>query len=124
EREQQQPGPAEADYRRAVTLLSELRESWRGRAVYRYDLAIAHQDLGNLLWGQDRQADALREQRAALELLQGLVNDFPERPGYRKKLANTYNSLGAAYARSGAREEAAGAWDRASSLFARLVEEF
>jgi tetratricopeptide (TPR) repeat protein len=79
--------------------------------------------LGNLLWMQGKHEDAHREMKHALEILQRLAGDFPNRPAYQKKLAETYNSLGTVWASIKDHEQAEENYVQARALFERLVNE-
>lgn len=123
---------AEKDYQQAIELLrplvaafSKKEESIQGpfRAVYRTDLAVAHRNLGNLLWSQNRFADALRELTQAMEILKRLVTDFPNRPAYQKKLADTYNSLGSVASSFKNFTDGENHYREARDLFNNLVQE-
>jgi tetratricopeptide (TPR) repeat protein len=122
-RTHKQPRDAETDYRRAIRLLNGLRATGRVRAVYEYNLAIAHLDLGNILYDREDYDQALAELDQAEEILTRLVADFPARTRYKKKLARTYNSRGSALAESGEERSAEDDWRKAQRLLRKLVEE-
>jgi serine/threonine-protein kinase len=116
------PEDAEKDYRRAIQLLKGLRGTGRVRAVYDFNLAIAHLDLGNILFDREDYDQALAELDQADEILTRLVEDFPDRPRYKKKLARTYNSRGGALLESGEERPAEEDWQKARRLLEKLVE--
>jgi tetratricopeptide (TPR) repeat protein len=111
---------AENDYRRAIDLLEKLRQTGRMRTIYEYNLAIAYQDLGNILFERRKYDDALGELGRARAILVRLVEGFPHRPRYKKKLARTYNSRGSALAEQGRWGEAEDSWKEARRLFGEL----
>jgi tetratricopeptide (TPR) repeat protein len=121
------------DYDRAIALLTELRDEFRNRAAYKFELAIARQDRGNLYWSQAQNAasqrqrqeslaNAQREHRQALVLLRGLVADFSGRPRYQKKMGNVLKNLGSALALSGDKRGAEKHWVKARTIFKALVK--
>jgi tetratricopeptide (TPR) repeat protein/tRNA A-37 threonylcarbamoyl transferase component Bud32 len=143
----QRPEEARQDYDRAIDLLTQLREEFPARAVYKFELAIARQDRGNLYWSKGRQADAQRQNQAALGLLplfwsqslkaaaqrehqealvllRGLVADFSSRPRYKKKMGNALKNFGAALATAGDLAGAEQCWNQARTLFEALTREF
>jgi tetratricopeptide (TPR) repeat protein len=113
---------AEADYRRAIELLRDMRGSGRRRAVYEFNLAIAYQNLGNVFWDRQEHAKALTELGHAQTILARLVENFPDRPHYKKKLAKTCNSRGSALAESRQWRAAEENWSEARRLFGELGE--
>jgi serine/threonine-protein kinase len=121
-RTHKQPAAAEEDYRRAIRLLSDLRGTGRARADYKFNLAIAHLDLGNILFDREDYDQSLAELDQAEEILTRLVEDFPDRPRYKKKLARTYNSRGGALLESGEERPAEEDWQKARRLLQKLVE--
>jgi tetratricopeptide (TPR) repeat protein len=123
---------ADHDYRRAIELLRPLISNdplKKGdklgpvRVVYRIDLAVAHRNLGNLLWSQDKPTAARAEMTTALDILQRLAGEFPNRPAYQKKLADTFNSLASVDASTKNFDDAEKNYLRAQEHFDRLVNE-
>jgi tetratricopeptide (TPR) repeat protein len=114
---------AEADYRWAITLLQEVRRSGRFRVSCEYNLAILHVDLGNILLDKEDHDQALAELDQAEEILIRLVEDFPGRAHFRKKLARTYNSRGSALAETGEERPAEEDLRKAELLLRKLVVE-
>jgi tetratricopeptide (TPR) repeat protein len=118
---------AEEAYGEAITLLTDLippRES-RGARDYRYKLAVAHVNLGNLLAERaDRRPEAEKAQRQAIALLDNLVLQFPDSHVYRRDLANGYNGLGYVLEDTGRLADAGEAYRHALALFKELVEDF
>ena len=125
---------AEKDYRRAIELLSPLAPvaalhanaaEYRGpiRTVYRTDLAMAHRNLGNLLWSQGKTDDARAETTQALGVLSRLAADFPLRPAYQKSLADTHNSIASIFAVDRKFDDAEKNYDTARQLLNRLASD-
>jgi tetratricopeptide (TPR) repeat protein len=121
------------DYDRAITLLAGLRDQFHTRAAYKFELAIARQDRGNLYWSQAQNAtsegqrqeslaNTQREHRQALVLLRGLVADFSGRSRYQKKMGNVLKNLGSALALSGHKRDAEKHWVKARTIFEGLVK--
>ena len=61
---------------------------------YRHDLAVAHNNRGNVLGELARYPEARRKHEKARDRFLELATNFPLVPGYRLELANTRNSLG------------------------------
>jgi tetratricopeptide (TPR) repeat protein len=115
---------AEADYRRAIELLKKLRGTGRGRVIYAYNLAIAYQDLGNSLIDRHQYDAALTELGSAQAILARLVEDFPLRPRYKKKLGRTYLGRGSALEECKRLREAEANWKEAEKHFRWLAEQY
>ena len=73
---------------------------------YRQDLALSHNNLGNLLAGLGKRPEAEQQYRKALTIQEQLAADFPAVPAYRQDLAISHNSLGVLLAGLGKRPEA------------------
>jgi tetratricopeptide (TPR) repeat protein len=122
-RTHKRPEDAEADYRWAITLLQDVRRSGRFRVSCEYNLAILHVDLGNILLDKEDHDQALAELDQAEEILIRLVEDFPGRAHFWKKLARTYNSRGSALAEMGEERPAQDDLHKAELLLRKLVAE-
>jgi serine/threonine protein kinase/tetratricopeptide (TPR) repeat protein len=114
---------ADADYRGAIEHLAWLRKQKPERVVYQYDLAVALQNQGNLRLQQKQYEEAQRDEQESLVLLNQLVANFSTRPRYKKKLANTLNSLGLTLARTGDVPEAEQCWNRACNMLEPLIRQ-
>lgn len=106
---------AEADYRRALDLLTP-RAGERRRVLVKRDLAAAHQNLGVVAYARGQYKEALKEVEPALTILRGLAADFPTRPLYQEKLARTLNVVGGARLKLGDRKAASEAFSEAGRL--------
>src|SRR5206468_2782321 len=65
------------------------------RVIYRLELAVAGNNLGNLMAEKGKPKEAREAHEEALALTKQLVVFFPGRPEYRRELGQTHNSLGA-----------------------------
>jgi tetratricopeptide (TPR) repeat protein len=99
-----------------------LRKQKSERVVYKYDLAVALQNQGNLLESQKQYEEARRAEQQSLDLLEELVAGFSTRPRYKKKLANTLNSLGLALANSRDLPEAERCWKQSCAILEPLIQ--
>jgi tetratricopeptide (TPR) repeat protein len=116
----QQPEPAREALQEAVGRLQRLRDAFPIKPEYRKELAIARNNLGNLLASTD-PAQAQLHHGKARELLQKLADDFPARPIFRKELANTCNSLAASLASTDP-DRATSLWEESFELFRHLAQ--
>jgi tetratricopeptide (TPR) repeat protein len=91
---------------------------------YRADLALSHNNLGNLLRAAGRPKEAETTLRDAIALQQRLAADFPASPGYRANLARCHNNLGILFSDAGRPREAEAAWRDAIALQQRLAADF
>lgn len=117
---------AQQDYRRAITLLEELREKAPRKAGYRLDLCRAWLALGNLNVRDRNNRDLEKAEEHILksvELIDGLVADFDDVTAYRRQRDNTLNSLAAVYYYDRNYDEAAKAWARVRDEAQRLFDE-
>jgi tetratricopeptide (TPR) repeat protein len=113
---------AEPDFRQAINLLRQL--TLQRRFIYRLELAVACNNLGNLLAETNRPAEARQAHEEALALTGQLVVFFPARPEYRRELGLTHNSLGAVVWSRESPAAAEAHWRQARDVFAGLVREF
>jgi tetratricopeptide (TPR) repeat protein len=117
----QQFEPALAHFGEARTILMDLARRDPEVADYRHELALVHNNRGNLLGNRQKARQARRRPAGLLDRLSAtwtdyrgwrealdeheearshfrvLVRDFPRVPKYRAELANTHNSLGRVY---------------------------
>lgn len=118
---------AREDYQRAIDVLEELnRPGVTGpvRVAHRSDLAVARQNLGNLLWAEGQHAEGRAVLEDAADRLRRLVDDFPTRPAFKKKLANCLNSLATVLEANGAIDRAEANWQHARALLEGLTQEY
>jgi tetratricopeptide (TPR) repeat protein len=87
-------GEAEAQYKDAGGLLTELRKAFPGNADYKHTLMQNLNGLGLLRKDQGRPGEAEKAYRAALALQQDLVGAHLGWPTYRWRLALLHNNLG------------------------------
>jgi serine/threonine protein kinase/Flp pilus assembly protein TadD len=90
----------------------------------RAGLAGSHHNLGLLLAGLGKRAEAEKEYRQALALYEKLAADFPAVPEYRHDLASSHNNLGALLAGLGKRAEAEKEYRQALALYEKLAADF
>jgi len=113
---------AEREYRKAIELLRP-QNNREAKAALLIDLEVARQNLGNLLLQQGMTDAALKLLSEARSELEVLVRNFPKRLSYQKKLAMTFNSLGAALGRDKKWNAAQDDLKRAREILARLLNE-
>jgi tetratricopeptide (TPR) repeat protein len=114
-----QAANARADCDAAIALFQGLADADPPNPDYRCELAIAFADRANTFDAGERPAE--NGYGTALRILRELTADFPRVPGYRVELANTCNSLAAAFARADQPAEALKRWDEARDLWRGLV---
>jgi tetratricopeptide (TPR) repeat protein len=81
----------------AILILKGLEASFPGRADYRHDLAVSHNDLADLLReqpGSERKEMAQDNYGKAIELERVLLEADPIKPEYRKEVARAHDGLG------------------------------
>jgi len=77
---------AEAEYRQAIDILVRLTRDDPRNAPYRLELALAHLDAGYWMrQGPENWADQEAHCRQAMQVLDKLVEDFPDVPLYREQ---------------------------------------
>ena len=113
---------AKTAYQQALSRLRNLHRIHANKPEYRFELAAALNNLGNLegtnLNNPTAAMAALEEART---LLVRLAEDFPARPRYTEQLANSCNSLGAIQAGEKLYAEAEQSWKHAVELFQHLA---
>ena len=107
---------AEADYLQATDLLVKLTGEYRGVVSHRGLLANTMHNHGQLLRELNRHQDGEKVWRASLPLWRSLVEDFPDRPIYRQKLARSCNERAIALANSNRLKDVEGLWQEAIDL--------
>jgi tetratricopeptide (TPR) repeat protein len=109
-------------YNQAIQRLDALHRQNQHKPEYRFELAVALNNLGNL---QSQRLHQLEEAQKTFDAarihLERLVGDFPSRPRYREELANAFNGLGALEFEKKRYREAESPWLKATELFAKLV---
>jgi tetratricopeptide (TPR) repeat protein len=108
-------------YSKAIESLNELAAAHPRAPVYRFELANAVINLGNLLRGAGSPREARELFTHAVGTLTRLQEDYPGRLSYQSELANAYNSLAVIEVREDA-ELAGRHWEEASKRFERLTE--
>jgi hypothetical protein len=104
----------------AVLLLEALKDEFPLRVDYRFELAAALINHGNVHLDARNLPAARDSIGGAKELLEELARDHREVPAYRAELARACNSLSAIAFQAGDRETAAGFATRASELWGEL----
>ena len=102
-------------YRRALAVLDPLARDHPSVGVYLSDLAIIHNNIGNLRSDAGRQAEALESHRRALAIRERLVRDHPSLHYYQSNLGCTLYNLAAG-------EMDQGRWRQAQELLDRAIE--
>ena len=75
-------------------LLDQLNRDQPGDPRGRADLALAHHYMAKTLMKQGSPEEAMRHQRAAIDLRKGLAEEFPKQLSYRIDLALSLSNLG------------------------------
>src|SRR5207249_3605870 len=81
-------------HRAALALRAQMAADFPAVPEHRCDLARSHNNLGLLLGGQGRWAEAEAAYRHALSVWERLAADFPAVPEYQVNLAGSYGNLG------------------------------
>jgi serine/threonine protein kinase/Tfp pilus assembly protein PilF len=115
---------AEAAYKRAQELFTNLLAESPGTADYRSYLARSHGNLAIMLNLAGRSQAAEQEFQTCLLLHQQLAADLPDRPEHRDRLAMTHNGLGALRQATGRFHDAEGEFQAALTLLTRLAADF
>ena len=87
-------GPVAQLVQRSIVLLDQLNRDQPGDPRGRADLALAHHYMFLKLMQNGRLQEALRRQRAAIDLRQGLAEEFPKQLSYRIDLSLSLSNLG------------------------------
>jgi eukaryotic-like serine/threonine-protein kinase len=114
---------AEQDYNQAITQLRILLQEVPRSHVYRFGLAKALQNLGNLLMPDaSRREGTEQAYRDSLKELTTLVQDYPQTPAYMLQLANVQNGLGSFLFNQTRNADAEIAWRSADKIFTELLQ--
>jgi tetratricopeptide (TPR) repeat protein len=115
---------AEQAYGEAIIRQEELCRAYpQEHYTHGQDLANSHNWLGELLRERGRlPAEAERHYRAALELQQSLLDQFPDVPAYRQGLARSHYNLGIVHKNANQLAEARADYDQAVGLLSNLHE--
>ena len=108
-------------FRRAIELCESLAADFPSVPDYRYQLAIAFDNLSLFLFGDDCAAEAEQSWRRAVELEEKLVADSPSVPRYKKRLAISCGNLGELIWEEGRHQDAEPLLRRCVALFEELV---
>jgi serine/threonine protein kinase len=115
---------AVGDYRAAVAIREGLAAEFPAEPDYRGDLATTRCNLGGLLTGLGRAADAKAEYFRAIALREALAAEHPNVPRHRDGLAAARNNLGNAHDDLKEWAEAQAEYRRAIAIRAGLAAEF
>ncbi len=113
------PVEAAAAFEEAIRQFELLVDSQPQFPEYRFELAVALNNHGNLLAQHDRSSAATYLKRSR-EMLSRLTHEYPLVPMYEQELANTCNGLAAVLAGQGMLNEAVDAWTEATECLERL----
>jgi tetratricopeptide (TPR) repeat protein len=117
-------GEAEKDYDQALSTYKQLAADFPSRPGFRQDLAVTHNNRGNLLGDTGRLQEAERDHDQALNIRKQLVADFPTRPEFRQDLANSHNNLGVWLRATGRLKKAEKDYDQALIIQKQLAADF
>jgi hypothetical protein len=112
---------AEAHYRAALALETELARHDRQRQDWRQELTRAQNNLGLLLLETDRLADAEQSFQGAVAGLTALVQTYPQTPDYRADLARALINLGVVCRKAKKLDAAQKAYEGANAELRALV---
>ncbi|MEM0927486.1 MAG: tetratricopeptide repeat protein, partial [Planctomycetota bacterium] len=90
----------------------------------REDLAVFRNNLSNTLATLGMLDEAATENEQAIEILEQLVQDFPQYTNLKDELSNTLNSRGALAGRQGKLDKAAELFARSDSILTGLTEKY
>jgi serine/threonine protein kinase len=113
---------AEAAYKQAIVLVTQLAQAHGDAAAYQEELTAAHGNLGALYMSLGQTADAEAAFKQVIDDGKALMTRFPEELKYRKRLADTYHNLGVLYISTGRLEAAVAAHKEALDLREVLVK--
>jgi tetratricopeptide (TPR) repeat protein len=109
-------------YERARVLFEALVKAQPDVLSYQQNLALTHNNLGNLLRELGKREEALVQHRQAGELRQQLVKAQPELHEYQNDLASTHHNLGLLLKDLGKHDEALLEYRQAYDLRQKLVK--
>src|SRR5262249_52938413 len=76
---------AEKDYDQALSIYKQLAADFPSRPEFRQELAVSHNNRGNLLHDTGRLQEAAQAHDQALSIRKQLAADFPSRPEFRRE---------------------------------------
>ncbi len=112
---------ARDNYRKASDVLEQLSAEHPEEPEYRYQRAILHGELGELL-RVDNTANAKEQYLRALDLLRPLLSRHPGTADYEQGLARTYRNLGNLHRSIGSYDQADTDFDQAIKLLQPRAE--
>jgi serine/threonine protein kinase/tetratricopeptide (TPR) repeat protein len=116
---------AEADFRQAIDFFRGLRAEFPAEPRYASQLAICHNNLGNLLGeAQQSRNEGVAQLEAAAKIWSELVEAYPEAGEYRFELGRTSNNLGVRLGELERHEQAVAAYQRAIDVHRRMVNAY
>jgi tetratricopeptide (TPR) repeat protein len=110
-------------YEQAAALFDRLAADHPDVADYRRQLAVAHNDLGNLHLGAGRHERAEAQLRQALDVRRRSAEDSPGDADLQADLAASHVNLGAVYRITGRSSDAETAFRTAASVLEALVRD-
>lgn len=113
---------AESARQKALVMRQKLVDDFPKVPGYRRELAISHENLG---WAATKRHDhdgAIASMQAAVEILLGLVGEFPNRTDFKNQLADTYNDLGIVFGNASRTEESETAFERAAATWKSTLD--
>jgi tetratricopeptide (TPR) repeat protein len=114
------PKEAEDDWRKAVELLTRLKDEQPAVPIYRQELARGLNELGIFLASGDRGAEAEKAWGQVLDLQGQLIADFPGNPVYREEMAKYHGNVGILYAQGNRLVQAEKSYRQAIALLEEL----
>jgi serine/threonine-protein kinase len=116
------PGDALESLRTAEALYEQLVREHPEVTEYRRLAATGHGAMGLMLSGLDRDAEAMRAHRQALEIRETLARAEPQNPIAQNDLARTHRNIGDIHRKVGKLDEALQEWDQALAIGQRLIQ--
>jgi tetratricopeptide (TPR) repeat protein len=114
---------AEAEFRKAISLLQTLADDHPAVIVFRAFLANSKTNLSSALWSMGKLTEAEAECRAAVTILGKVIDDDLKVLHDREFLGAALNQLGGFLLKLGRPAEALDAYGRAFTLFEQLIKE-
>jgi tetratricopeptide (TPR) repeat protein len=115
---------AEKAYHRALDIQRTLVEEDATAPEFRQELSRTHNNFGLLLTGTNRTVEAEDHLKQARQLLDQLVQSFPEDGVYQEELARTNINLGVLWRKTGEIEKAKQAYEFAAKRLEAVVQQF
>jgi len=107
----------------SIALLDQLNRDQPGDPRGRADLALAHHYMALTLMKQGSAEEAVRHQRAAIDLRKSLAEEFPKQLSYRIDLALSLSNLGGILTRMGQNTKAYDSVREANAIQRSLAHE-